>query len=79
MEDYRNLFDKIGLFYSENFKILLENKQISEKINSDTLGRVLISMIDGIILHKGFFKIKEKNYSIMVDDAINLFRVGLCR
>ncbi len=79
MEDYRNLFDKIGLFYSENFKILLENKQISEKINPDTLGRVLISMIDGIILHKGFFKIKEKNYSIMVDDAINLFRVGLCR
>jgi len=79
MEDYKKLFDKIGLFYSENFKILIKNKQISEKINPDTLGRVLMSMIDGIILHKGFFKIKEKKYSIMVDDTLNLFRIGLCR
>ena len=79
MKDYRHLFDSIGEFYSENFKLLLEKKQISKEINPDTLGRVLISMIDGIILHKGFFKMKEKNYSIMVDDVINLFKAGLCR
>lgn len=79
MKDYRHLFDGIGQFYSENFKILIENKQISKEINPDTLGRVLISMLDGIVLHKGFFKIKEKNYSIMVDDVINLFKVGLSR
>jgi len=77
MKDYRHLFDGIGQFYSENFKILLENKQISKEINPDTLGRALVSMLDGIVLHKGFFKIKEKNYSIMVDDVINLFKVGL--
>ena len=77
MKDYRHLFDGIGHFYSENFKILLENKQISKEINPDTLGRALVSMLDGIVLHKGFFKIKEKNYSIMVDDVINLFKVGL--
>ena len=79
MKDYRHLFDGIGHFYSENFKILLENKQISKEINPDTLGRALVSMLDGIVLHKGFFKIKEKNYSIMVDDVINLFKVGLRR
>jgi AcrR family transcriptional regulator len=79
MKEYKHLFDDIGQFYSKNFKILLENKQISKEVNPDTLGRVLISMIDGIVLHKGFFKMKEKDYSIMVDDVINLFKVGLCR
>ena len=79
MNDYKSLFDKIGYFYTKNFKILIENKQIKNTINPDTLGRVLVSMIDGIVLHKGFFDIDEAKYSIMVDDAIELFRVGLCK
>ena len=79
MKDYKNLFDKIGYFYTENFKILIENKQIKNTINPDTFGRVLVSMIDGIVLHKGFFKIDETKYSIMVNDAIDLFHFGLCR
>ena len=79
MQDYKNLFNKIGYFYSENFQLLIENKQIKKDINPDTLGRVLISMIDGVILHKGFFKIDELTYNVMVDDMINLFKLGLYR
>ncbi len=77
MQDYKNLFNKVGYFYSENFKLLIKNKQIKKEINPDTLGRVLISMIDGVILHKGFFQIDKQLYSIMVDDMINLFKSGL--
>jgi len=79
MQDYKNLFNKVGYFYSENFKLLIKNKQIKKDINPDTLGRVLISMIDGVILHKGFFKIDKITYNIMVDDMISLFKVGLYR
>jgi hypothetical protein len=79
MNDYKNLFDKIGYFYTENFKILIKNKQIKNTINPDTLGRILVSILDGIVLHKGFFQINEIRYSIMVDDAICLFRFGLCK
>jgi len=79
MQDYKNLFNEIGCFYSENFKLLIKNKQIKKEINPDTLGRVLISMIDGVILHKGFFKIDKSSYSIMIDDTISLFKSGLYR
>ena len=79
IKDYRELFDEIGYFYSENFKLLIKNKQIPITINPDILGRVLISMIDGIILHKGFFKINEDKYSAMIDETISLFKSGLLR
>ncbi len=79
MAEYKKLFDDIGCFYEENFELLIQNNQISKKINPDTLGRVLVSMIDGIVLHRGFFRIDETQYSKMVEDAIALFKVGLCK
>ena len=79
MKDYKNLFDKVGYFYAQNFKILIQNNQIKPTLNTETFARVLVSMIDGIILHKGFFKIEEKKYSIMVEDAIDVFRLGLSK
>jgi len=77
MKDYNDFFEKIGLFYTKNFELLIQNNQINKNIHPDTLGRVFISMLDGIILHKGFFKIDEDKYTQMVDDAIGLFRGGL--
>lgn len=79
MKDYKNLFDKIGYFYEQNFKILILNNQVKPTLNTETFARVLVSMIDGIILHKGFFKIEERKYSIMVEDAIDVFRLGLSK
>ncbi|NQY23068.1 MAG: TetR/AcrR family transcriptional regulator [Campylobacteraceae bacterium] len=79
MKDYKNLFDKIGYFYAQNFKILIQNNQVKPTLNTETFARVLVSMIDGIILHKGFFKIEERKYSIMVEDAIDVFRLGLSK
>ena len=58
-------------------KLVEENTEIKNTINPSTLSRVLISMIDGIVLHKGFFKINENRYSLMVEDAIDLFTTAL--
>ncbi|NQY22131.1 MAG: TetR/AcrR family transcriptional regulator [Campylobacteraceae bacterium] len=77
MKVYEDMFEKITSFYKENFEILIENTEIKNTINPSTLSRVLISMIDGIVLHKGFFKINENRYSLMVEDAIDLFTTAL--
>lgn len=79
MKDYKTLFENIGFFYAENFKLLIQNNQIKPTINPVTLGRVLVSMIDGIVLHRGFFKIDDKSYFIMVEDAMALFKSGLSK
>ena len=77
MKVYEDMFDKIAFFYKHNFEILIQNNQIKNTINPSTLARVLVSMIDGIILHKGFFKINENKYSLMVGDTIDLFTSSL--
>lgn len=79
VKDYKSFFDEIGKSYKENLDLLVENKQVNENIDTSKLSRVLVSMIDGIILHKGFFAIKNEDYTLMVEEAINLFKNGLIR
>lgn len=76
---YSDFFQEVSLFYRKNFEILKKNKQIEESINTSTLSRIFVSMIDGIILHKGFFNIPDDQHIIMVEDSIRMFKLGLCK
>jgi len=77
MGQYREIFKTIGEFYASNFQLLIDKKEIKSSINPDALGRVLVSMLDGIILHKGFFKIPENEHDFMIKNALLLFKNGL--
>jgi len=77
MKEYKILFHNIGVFYKKNLQFLIDKHQIKDTINPATLGRVLVSMIDGIILHKGFFKMNNTEYKTMIKDAIELFKFGM--
>lgn len=76
-DHYKSFFDEIALFYKKNFELLIRNKEIDESINPGTLSRAFVSMMDGIILHKGFFKIPDDLHILMVEDSIKMFRFGL--
>ena len=77
IEKYEQFFEEIADFYRENFKILIKNGSINKSINPYALGRVFVSMIDGIVLHKGFFKLEEVSYEMMVKEALGIFNRGL--
>jgi len=77
LEKYKSFFDEIGYFYAENLQQLMDNGSIDKSINSIALGRVLVSMLDGIVLHKGFFSMSKEVYKDMVRESIGLYRKGL--
>ncbi len=77
VKEYQCFFDEIGVFYQACFKSLIDNNEIHSDMNPDLLGRVFVSMLDGIVLHKGFFKLPQKAHKRMVKEAISLFKRGL--
>ncbi len=77
VKTYKVFFDELGYHYSKNLQLLLENGSIKNNISPEHLGRILVSMLDGIMLHKGFFQISNHSYKNMVKEAIELFRRGL--
>jgi AcrR family transcriptional regulator len=76
-DQYSNFFEEVALFYKKNFELLIRNKEIDEGVNATTLSRIFVSMLDGIILHKGFFKIPDDKHLLMVEESIKMFRLGL--
>jgi len=77
--EYHIFFQDIADFYRKNFDLLIKNEQIDKNIHTTTFSRALISLVDGMILHRGFFKIPDDNYVIMVEDSIKMFQLMLCR
>ncbi|HIP51373.1 MAG TPA: TetR/AcrR family transcriptional regulator [Campylobacterales bacterium] len=75
--NYRDFFEEVGEFYAKSFQVLIDNGEIDSSINTVALGRVFVSMLDGIVLHKGFFKMSGDVYESMVDESLGLFRRGL--
>ena len=55
----------------------MDSGSIEKSINPVALGRVLVSMLDGIVLHKGFFSMEKEAYEGMVKESVGLFRRGL--
>ncbi len=70
-------FDNMGTFYANNLVILQKNKEINPNLNSKASGRILVSMLDGIMLHYGLFDQKRDAFETMVDEALKIFEQGL--
>ena len=77
IDKYRDFFNEIGEFYAKNLQLLMESGSIDKSINPVALGRILVSMLDGIVLHKGFFSMGKEAYEEMVKESVGLFRRGL--
>jgi len=75
--NYREFFDEVGDFYAKNFQVLIEKNEIHSSIDSIALGRVFVSILDGIVLHKGFFKMSDDAYVNMIEESLGVFSRGL--
>jgi len=74
---YNQFFNEIADFYIRNFEILLDKGKINSQLEPKYFGRVLVSMLDGIVLHKGFFQMEDAYYNKMVKETIGLLTRGL--
>ncbi|MGC3940303.1 TetR/AcrR family transcriptional regulator [Roseobacter sp. EG26] len=70
-------FDKLGNHYTGQIKHLQAVGEIREDADAKKLGRVLASLIDGMILHKGLFSISAARHKSMRSEAIDMFMRGL--
>ena len=77
IKEYEHFFDEIASFYELNFQELIAQKEINHTLNPPALARALVSMLDGIVLHKGFFQFKDNRYNDMVLESVRFFRRGL--
>lgn len=77
IEEYKSFFDEIAEFYEHTFEYLIERGDINAKLNPSTLARMFVSMLDGIVLHKGFFQFEKEPYEAMVEESLNFFERGL--
>ena len=69
---YDDFFKEVSDFYVENLESLQNSGSINTKLKPQSLGRVLVSMIDGVVLHKGLFQIEDSSYKQMTTEMINL-------
>lgn len=72
-----DFFDRLGAHYSGQIKHLQSAGQIRADADAQKLGRVLASLIDGMILHKGLFSIPAKRHAAMRNEAVDMFMRGL--
>jgi len=77
INEYKSFFDEIASFYEHTFQLLIEKREIIPTLNPSALARAFISMLDGIVLHKGFFQFEETQYNAMVAESISFFSRGL--
>ena len=72
-----SFFDRLGDHYTGQIKHLQNAGQIRSDADAKKLGRVLASLIDGMILHKGLFSIPSKRHAAMQNEAVDMFVRGL--
>ncbi len=72
-----DFFDRLGDHYTRQIKHLQDKGHIRKDADAGQLGRVLASLIDGMILHKGLFSISKKRHTSMRAEAVDMFVRGL--
>ena len=70
-------FDRLGDHYAKQFVHLQDAGQVSRGFDAKSLGRVLASLVDGVVLHRGLFGISKKRQQKMIQSALKMFNNGL--
>lgn len=76
-ETIAGFFDKLGSHYARRIAHLQANGEIATHRDAPALGRVIASMLDGIILHQGLFSISKRRHRRMIKEAVTVLGDGL--
>ncbi len=63
-------FDRLGAYYAGHIAHLQKSDKIDSSLDAALTGRVLVSMLDGIVLHRGLFEIAPERHAAMADAAM---------
>ena len=70
-------FDRLGAHYARQIAHLQEEGEIADHHHAPSIGRVLASMMDGVVLHRGLFDISERRHRRMIKEAVTMLGRGL--
>jgi len=70
-------FDRVGVHYAEQIAYLQKRGEIADHYNGPSIGRVLASMLDGVVLHRGLFDISQRRHQRMTKEAVAMLGSGL--
>lgn len=70
-------FDRLGAHYASQIAHLQEVGEVAEHYHTPSIGRVLASMMDGVVLHRGLFDIAQQRHRRMIKEAVMILSAGL--
>lgn len=70
-------FDRLGAHYAGQISHLQTIGEVAEHHNASSIGRVLASMLDGVVLHQGLFGFSARQHRRMTRDAVAMLGGGL--
>lgn len=70
-------FDRLGAYYAGQITHLQDLGEIAQHHHASSIGRVLASMMDGVVLHRGLFDITQRRHRRMIREAITVLGNGL--
>ncbi len=70
-------FDRIGAYYARQISFLQDNGEVADHHDATAVGRVLASMLDGVVLHRGLFAISSRRHRRMIGEALTVLGAGL--
>ena len=71
------VFDRLGTHFAGEISRLQARGEISRDLDARTLGRALVSALDGLVLHRGIFAISPRRHRAMIDSVLVLLGRGL--
>lgn len=73
----RHFFDSIGAEFGQRIAHLQALGRVNETLDAVTTGRVLASMVDGMVLHRGLVGVDRKTYAGQRAAAIKVLLDGM--
>ncbi|MEM7620814.1 MAG: TetR/AcrR family transcriptional regulator [Pseudomonadota bacterium] len=70
-------YDKIARFYSRQLLHLQKKKQIGKDVNAKQMAGALVSMIDGLIMHRGVLSLTKRKFRPRIKEIVQLIDKGL--
>ncbi|WP_300010189.1 TetR/AcrR family transcriptional regulator [uncultured Roseobacter sp.] len=70
-------FEGLGAHYAKQIAHLQELGEIAGHYHAASIGRMLASMMDGAVLHRGLFDISQRRHRRMIQETLAMLRAGL--
>jgi len=70
--EYRNFFNELYDFFVEDIEYRITIGELNEEIDISTLASMLVSMLDGAVLNKGFFTENHIDYELLTKQKLAL-------